>query len=46
MGSLDNFHQAIMQRVQAGELKLGVSRMAGAEPGSTRISQVTASPDA
>ena len=39
MGSLDNFHQAIMQRVQAGELKLGVSRMAGAEPGSIAFSR-------
>ena len=39
MGSLDNFHQAIMQRVQAGELELGVSRMAGAEPGSIAFSR-------
>ena len=39
MGSLENFHQAIMQRIQSGELQLGVSKMAGADPRSIAFSK-------
>ena len=39
MGSLDNFHEAVVQRVRSGELMLGVSNMAGATPGSIAFSR-------
>ena len=39
MGSDENFHRAMMQRVQSGELLLGVSRMAGANSGSIAFSR-------
>ena len=39
MGSDENFHRAMMQRVQSGELQLGVSRMAGTNSGSIAYSR-------
>ena len=39
MGSLENFHQEIVQRLQSGELQLGVSKMAGAAPSSVAYSK-------
>ncbi|MDE0173446.1 MAG: hypothetical protein OYH76_18720 [Defluviicoccus sp.] len=39
MSSLNNFHQAITTKVTAGDLQLGVSKMAGADPHSIASSR-------
>lgn len=39
MSSLQNFHRAVAERVSAGDLQLGVSKMAGADPGSLAFSR-------
>ena len=39
MGSLDNYHHLIMERLDYGELELGVSKMAGANPQSIAFSK-------
>ena len=39
MGSLENYHRAIVERCQAGTLELGISRMSGTEPQSIAFSK-------
>ena len=39
MGSSDNFHHAIVRRIQSGKLSLGISKMAGAQPSSVAFSR-------
>ncbi len=39
MGSLDNYHLLIMERLESGEMELGVSKMAGASPRSIAFSR-------
>ncbi|MDE0002602.1 MAG: hypothetical protein OXQ29_07895 [Rhodospirillaceae bacterium] len=39
MGSLENCHQAIVDRIQSGQLLLGVSKMAGTNPKSVVFSR-------
>ena len=40
MGSLENFHQETIRRLQSGELQLGVSKMAGADRRSVAFSKL------
>ena len=39
MGRLSNYHRVIMERLDTGELELGVSKMAGASPQSIAFSR-------